>query len=517
VVDPSGRLPADDDERVASYRPFDVRASVNVLEEPGIVQLTLPSAAELLTWENVDPIETGVGEFPPALEDTRLADRLVTWVRLRAGRGAEARIVWAGINAVTVSQRAEVVGEPLPLGTGTPDQVARLARTPVIPDSVQVRVSVREGTRWRTDEWTRVEDLTAAGPEVPVPDLRQPPGARQLAPRPAQVYVLDPGAGEIRFGDGLRGARPPAGAQIRADYAYGAGRAGNVGAAIVATSPALPAGFAVTNPVRTWGGAEGETVEEGEKQVARFLQHRDRLVAVEDFEAIARRAPGADIGRVDVLPAYSPELPSNAPGDASGAVTLMLVPRYDATHPAAPLPDQAFLDAVCRYLEPRRLVTTEVFLRGPSYVPIWVSLGIDLEAGRSFAEVRDAVRGALEVYLSPLPRELAVQRVRRPLGDDTTYPHAERGWPLAKDVVALELQAVASRVDGVRLVRDPLIGRDSGAEGDVPMHGLQLPFATVVVTFGEPLPLDRVMKGIQPPDERTPRTVVPVPVVPETC
>jgi hypothetical protein len=512
-VDPSGLLPEDDDARIAAYRPLDVRTSVNVLEEPGIVQATLPGASELGLWANVDPLEAGVGDFPPALEDTRLADRVVTWVRVRAGAGAQARLLWAGINAVTISQRAEVVNEVLPVGTGEPDQVVRLARTPVIPESVAIRIT----SRGSTEEWERIDDLSTAGPEVPVPDLRRPPGARPLAPRPSKVYAADPATGEVRFGDGLRGARPPADAQIRADYAYGAGRAGNVGRGEVKTSPTLPAGFVVSNPVRTWGGAEGETVVEGEKQIARFLQHRDRLVSEEDFEAIVNRAPGVDIGRVDVLPAFSPELPSSAPGDAAGAVTVMLVPRYDAARPNAPAPDQAFLDAVCRYIDPRRLVTTEIFLRPPSYVPIWISVGIDIEAGRSFAEIRDAVSGALAVYLSPLRRELAVARVGTALGDDTTYPHAETGWPLGKEVVALELQAVASRVEGVRLVRGLLVGKSTGGPIDVPMRGLELPrVEAVVVTAGEPLSLDRV-RGLQPAEDRTPRNVVPVPIVPETC
>ena len=40
-----------------------------------------------------------------------------------------------------------------------------------------------------------------------------------------------------------------------------------------------------------------------------------------------------------------------------------------------------FLDAICRYIDPRRLVTTEIFLRGPEYVDLWVSIGVEVEAG----------------------------------------------------------------------------------------------------------------------------------------
>ena len=50
-----------------------------------------------------------------------------------------------------------------------------------------------------------------------------------------------------------------------------------------------------------------ETVADGEKQIARHLQHRDRLVTAADFEAITLRTPGVEIGRVEVLPAFNPD------------------------------------------------------------------------------------------------------------------------------------------------------------------------------------------------------------------
>ena len=100
-------------------------------------------------------------------------------------------------------------------------------------------------------------------------------------------------------------------------------------------------------------------------------------MSAEDFEPIVRRTPGVDVGRVDVIPAWNPELAPSAPGLAAGAVTLMLIPRVDTAHPGAPQPDQPFLDAVCSYIDSRRLVTTEIFLRGPVYKPIWMSVGAD--------------------------------------------------------------------------------------------------------------------------------------------
>src|SRR5207249_6484 len=50
-----GGLPQDIQSRAPEYRPLDPRASVDVLAEPGVVELTLPGADELTLWNNIDP------------------------------------------------------------------------------------------------------------------------------------------------------------------------------------------------------------------------------------------------------------------------------------------------------------------------------------------------------------------------------------------------------------------------------------------------------------------------------
>lgn len=508
-------------ERVPRYRTLDAVATGNVLLEPGTVQITLPQAPELKLWDNLDPLESGVLDFPPAIEDSNLSDRLITWLRIRTSAAAPVKLLWAGINTVLVSQRAHVANELLPDGNGAPDQVAVLSKTPVILESIQLVVIVQDGTN---EQWTLIDDLMSAGPEVPVPDLRKPPGSQAAANLPVKVFTVNAESGEIRFGDAQHGARPPLGAKIRAGYDYGVGRAGNVNAASINNSPALPAGFKVVNPVATWGGAEAETVTEGEKQISRYLQHRDRLVTAADFKTITRRTPGVDVGRVDVLPAFSPELGSTEPGDAAGAVTLMIIPKYDPAQPDAPMPNRNFLDTVCAYLDPRRLVATEVFLRGPSYKQIWISMGINVESGRGIAEIREAVKSRLLQFLSPL------------LGGPEPSPDqagdADRGWPLRKPVVALELMARASTVAGVSSVNRVLLAEGvQAAKDQVDMRGLELPrIAGISVSVGEPALLDELRgrsgaaSATGPVQPGTPGgvqagapTLVPLPVIPDEC
>jgi len=377
-------------------------------------------------------------------------------------------------------------------------------------------------TQGGTEQWQETDDLLSASPEVPVPDLRTPPGAftsqDSVVSNPlVKVFTVNPESGEIRFGDGAHGARPPLGVILRADYAYGAGIAGNVGTGSINSGPALPAGMKVSNPIPTWGGADAETASDGEKQIPRYLQHRDRLVTAADFKTITLRTPGVSIGRVEVIPAFNPELVPNEPGDAPGAVTVMVIPFSDPKQPDAPEPDRLFLDTICDYLDTRRLVTTEVFLRGPTYVPLWVSVGINVVAGFSVAQVREAVKQALQQFLSPLPATPGGL-----LDDEVallTTPQAsssQQGWPLRKPVHAPELAAVASRVSGVMLVNQILLAKgNDGPATQIGMNGLELPHVlTASVTIGDPLDIGQIRGQTAPPQQMT---FVPVPVIPEEC
>ncbi|GAP64386.2 hypothetical protein ARMA_2809, partial [Ardenticatena maritima] len=214
-----GMLPTDPALRVAAYRELDARPSTDLLAEAGTVQLVLPEANALRLWANLEPSEQGTGDFPPAIEDTDIAERIVTWIRVRiaddavpAGGQVQARISWLGINSVPVVQYARIVGEVLGVGNGEPDQRVQLSQTPVLPDSLVLTVG---GERWEM-----IDDLLAAGPEVstgPV-SLLSSYAESGATPPPVNVFTLDPESGLIQFGTGVNGRRPPVGARIQATY-----------------------------------------------------------------------------------------------------------------------------------------------------------------------------------------------------------------------------------------------------------------------------------------------------------
>ena len=455
----------------ARYTRLHVEYAENVLEAPGIVQLTLPENAGAFKPFAYDPIEEGIADFPPYVEDPDVRKRIVTWIRVRLPKSSEktesqmkAKLTWVGINAARVIQAISVENERLGVGTGAPNQTVRIANTPVIAPTdtalhpqMETRLTLEvedDKGQWRV--WKRTDDLYAAGPED-------------------RVFRLDPESGEVRFGDGLRGKRPPLNRAMRVSYEHGGGVQGRVPIGAINTSASGLSGIKIRNPLATWGADPGETVEQGERNIPRLIKHRDRLVTAEDFEDITLRTPGANVARVEAMPLFDPSAP-DAP--APGALTVVVIPEHDVHQRRPPTADRHFLNAVCDYLAPRRLITTEIYVRGPEFVRLWVTAGITTMPGHLQAQVQRDVQRALRRYLSPL--------VGSPMGT---------GWQLNMSVHKADLEAVVVRVEGVRYVNTLRMGtRQSGVvqpTDEITIEAIQLPWLMdVAVNEGEAPDLD---------------------------
>jgi hypothetical protein len=203
----------------------------------------------------------------------------------------------------------------------------------------------------------------------------------------------------------------------------------------------------------------------------------------------------------------------------------MVIPRYDPRQPDAPVPDRLFLDTICNYVDERRLVTTEIFMRGPVYKPIWISVGINVVGEKSVSEVREAVKKALLDFLAPLKPAIADSPVEQ--SEDV-----ENGWRLRKPVTAKELLAIASRVSGVMFVNDVLLAEGNNTfDEQVTMNGLELPRVMgISVSIGDPLPLSQLRGsatgtggtgtgtgGTGSGGTGKKRRVIPIPIVPDEC
>ncbi len=413
------------------------------LTQPGVLRLAMPDESFLWAPSNdvaVNPA-AGVGDTPPRLDDPALAGRLLAWLRLRPRAGQQVdhlSLTWIGINAVAIDQRTTLTGRVLGVSSGAGDQVFSLPQSSVDPATLQIQVE-EPGRGYLP--WQRVDDLAAVSADA-------------RTAREASVFELDPEAGTLTFGDGVRGRIPERQMRVRlASGRFGGGRAGNLPAGtlseVAATridgrpAPALKA----SQPIPTEGGADAETLAEAQRRIPSVLRHRDRAVTADDYRALALEAPGVDVGRVDVLPRFKPH---DRRTGVPGVVSVMALPRQAMAGPPNPRPDRPFIERLHAFLSLRTPLATELYVIGCEYVPVGLSTAITLRDGHDRDATLFAVREAVKRLLWPLA----------PGGPDGT------GWPLGRDVRERELEVEISRVPGVLEVGGiNLFGRADGENG----------------------------------------------------
>jgi predicted phage baseplate assembly protein len=247
-------------------------------------------------------------------------------------------------------------------------------------------------------------------------------------------YTLQRSTGEVRFGNGERGAIPVAGINniVVRYYRYGGGSRGNVGAETATDLQTAVVGVdKVTNFYPAEGGADEESIEDTKTRAPKEIKARDRAVTNEDFEFISRQTPGVRVRRAHALPLHHPEFPGI---EVPGVVTVIVVPE---SKDPKPMPSEGTLQTVCEYLNQRRLLTTEVFVSPPSYKQVKIEATILAKPTADPAVVKTEIEQALTTYLHPLEG-----------GADG------QGWPLGEDVLYSEIFRVVLQIDGVQTIED---------------------------------------------------------------
>lgn len=416
------------------YARLDPEDGTAGLTQTGIVTLTLPARIGAPENDARNRLDAGTRDRPPRLDDDERAGRLVAWLRLRLPerRGdppPKLALSWAGFGAVEIDQRRTTFGRQLGESTGLADQEFVLGAASVEAETLVVEVA-EEGRPY--EEWARVPDLALAG-------------------RDQTVYALRAEEGVIAFGDGVRGKIPPEGSRIRvARMRAGGGDAGNLPPRSLKEATAAGKKLKVTQGLPTTGGRDAEPLAEAEQRIPAILRHRERAVTEEDFRALAAFTPGTRIGRVEVLPRFSPKRRASG---IPGIVTVMALPQKLGVLPPAPRADRVLLERVFAHLDPRRPLATELYVIGCEYVPIALSVAVVPREGQDPTDLLAAVRAALRTYLWPLA----------PGGP------AEGGFPLGGTVRARELEVVIARVPGVDGVATPRLFRRNADGGWTPV------------------------------------------------
>lgn len=461
----------------------------------GVARLRLPRNPALLRAAVIqDPQFAGFGETPPEAPSELRAQQLLFWLRVSCAEAATLELGYIGLNAVDVIGQGIARDVMLGAGNGRPDQVLTLPHGNVDPDSVHIDVE-----HLRTfQRWTRVAHFSGSGPDDP-------------------VFVIDPASADVRFGDGIRGRRPPANARIRAAfYRHGGGSEGNLPPDSIKEIHAGSTRLTLRHEWPTRGGIDAETLDEAERRIPAFLSHRDRAVTAEDYAVLARDNPINPVARAEAVAGFFPGASLKAVRrNLPGVVAVFVLPPAVPALAAAPRPTAGLLTDVYDYLSVRCMLGTELYVLAPQFVPIAVALSLEVVDPSTEQQVHAEVERTLLNYLWALP----------PGG-----PRAA-GWPRGKAVEINELRTQAGRVTGVEAVnalrlfyqdveQQPPVWLELATAQALPLLDFQLPeLMAVAISAGEdrPAPPRGFAPGSSAADGDRGEVTVPVPVIPDLC
>jgi predicted phage baseplate assembly protein len=319
------------------------------------------------------------------------------WLRAKLSKSAyQTPPLLLGVRATAVRASEEQTASDEVLGgsDGTPDQVFTISNAPIVPESLVLEVFEGE----QPQVWKPVEDFFGWKAED-------------------AVYVPNWATGEIRFpgiatpSSGKGGRIPvanldrPTSSVVARTYRFGGGKRGNVGAGTITAPMTVVAGIdvaGVSNPLAATGGADEEDIEVAMERAPRILKARDRAVTSGDFELLAMET--GSIARAKALPLFHPDFPGI---DVPGVVTVVVVPEIIGSREAqllvpATRPVESLLRTICNYLDARRLLTTELYVVGPVYVPVSLRLEAVVTPGADAAEASNALTQAMRRFFHPL-------------------------------------------------------------------------------------------------------------------
>lgn len=145
------------------------------------------------------------------------------------------------------------------------------------------------------------------------------------------VRIQNDGTTEITFGDGVRGARLPSGAEnVVATYRSGLGFEGEVEAGQLALLKTKPLGIReVNNPLPATGAEPPEAEPETRENAPRTVLVLGRVVSIQDYEDFSKTFPG--VGKAQAVPMWDgfSRLAHLTVGSEGGAPIERNTPLYD--------------------------------------------------------------------------------------------------------------------------------------------------------------------------------------------
>jgi hypothetical protein len=197
----------------------------------------------------------------------------------------------------------------------------------------------------------------------------------------AAEFVLETeldGTASIRFGDGILGREPSAGAEFKATYRVGNGAAGNIGAnALNCILTSLPGIALVRNPMAAQGGTAPESMEQIRQFAPSAFRTQERAVTEADYAEVARRHPEVQQAAARFRWFGSWE-------------TVRITIDRKGGRPV----DAAFADEMRHFIERFRLAGYDLDVIAPIFVPLKIDMLVCVAPGFFRSDVKRALLDA---------------------------------------------------------------------------------------------------------------------------
>ncbi|HWO25307.1 MAG TPA: putative baseplate assembly protein [Kofleriaceae bacterium] len=409
--------------------------------------------AEVLLDETRSFTQSGVielrvpGAWRPGAPEGAERSSAAYWIRCRLLDGEwpePPTIAFLEINMVPAWSGHTVRDEVLETPTSPDPAVRRVLRTshrPVLEGTIEVRID--EGGL-QAVAWRAVDDLSQAGPDD-------------------REFQFDPATGTLTFGDERtgRGKPLPAGFRhVRATYRAAAESVTIAAGAITTLVGSAPFLTAVTNIGPAVGGVDVEPLAKALQRGPREIRARGRAVAAADYEALALRAPGADIRRAHAVGGLHPRFPGRP---VPGVVGVFVIggARMDG---GPPIPTEATLLGVAEHLSSHAPYGAEIVAVAPRFHAVRVEASLELARGAAVTAAMVGAARAIDRWLDPVT------------GADG------EGWPFGGTIhhdalVRFLLRELAGELVAIPRLVLVVDGRPSrqGEDVPIPLHDLVWP------------------------------------------
>lgn len=397
------------------------------------------------------------GDLTPA----NLFGQNLCWMRiLGKGQSWRPRIHGLWLNGVPIVQAETINQELLGASLGEPDTTFQLLKTPVLENSLELRV--RERLSIEDVEELR-ENTDPNGPDPVLDDVENIPGqwvlwkrVDSLSGREGERVFLLSSQGEIQFGNGSSGRIPPAERDGIRAFTY---QAGGLEVQSPTRSPLKPKdqipGFEIAFTPKDIAGGSAPIGNDGLlRRMPQVLRHQNKALSLTDIEHVARDVD-ADIVHCSAL---QPALPG-------GKIRLFVLAKGEGRQPV--------------YGKAKRMALASAIAARSS--DAYSSECLNVQSVR-FVEC------ALSAVLVAKPgHELDVNAAARSrlfnLFDPVTGGPKGEGWRPARAPVALDVERTLKGMNGLESVASVAFSKPNGE----PIGVLE---PDQVVTIVEPAQID---------------------------